>query len=39
MITIKEAKTNSPLELDEYIANKFKMSEDNPDAFPKPEKP
>lgn len=28
---IKEAKTSSPLELDEYIANKYRMSEDNPD--------
>jgi hypothetical protein len=37
MEAIKEAKTSSPLELDEYIANKYKMSEDNPDAFPKSE--
>jgi hypothetical protein len=32
MEAIKEAKTSSPLVLDEYIANKYKMSEDNPDA-------
>ena len=28
---IKEAKTNSPLELEEYLANKYNMPEDNPD--------
>lgn len=31
MEAIKEAKTNSPLELEEYIAKKYNMSEDNPD--------
>ena len=28
---IKEAKTNSPLQLEEYIAKKFNLSEDDPD--------
>lgn len=28
---IKEAKTRSPLELEEYIANKYNLPEDNPD--------
>lgn len=26
---IKEAKTNSPLQLDEYLANKYNLPEDN----------
>jgi hypothetical protein len=28
---IREAKTNSPLELEEYIANKYNLPEDKPD--------
>ena len=28
---IKEAKTNSPLELEEFLANKYNLPEDNPD--------
>lgn len=28
---IREAKTNSPLELEEYIANKYNLPEDMPD--------
>lgn len=29
---IREAKTNNPLQLDEYLANKYNLSEDNPDG-------
>ena len=29
---IKEAKTNSPVELEEYLARKYNLPEDNPDG-------
>lgn len=28
---IREAKTNSPVELEEFISNKYNLPEDNPD--------
>ena len=31
LTAIKEAKTSSPLELEEYLANKYNLPEDNPD--------